>query len=736
MVFIYPMRDMNTILSRAAKRRRKRAVVSHHFSSAFEERKVLGYIRNLITSRLVRGREGNLVVICSELLGRTAIAEAVQKHAPEVARSEKFVLWADRSINEYEFACPLALTILRGEVLDRIEQRLDQLAGSPGTETTERLEKLKSTFSLSHAEMEVVIFQLLWKTAGIVSDNFNGSYSCVLDMSDLIKLRNHGDVLFGLPRNAFLSVFESGLLFHAGIIERNRSINIELADWCTDYLCGFGTRDLQSEFFMLENCEPLQVADFDVTGDELLVITGLLKGRQGRNLLLYGTPGTGKTSFVRSLAKHFGKKLFTVKVPEKDSAKERLRAVIAAVNLAGKADSIVLVDEADEILNTALLLRTTDSISKGWINTFLDNHGKKVVWISNRSAEIDPSTMRRFSFTLEFRAFDPAKRLKVLRHAVAARGIPGSYFTEEELKSLCRDYSVNAAGIVSAIEAVRIDKRTRKQTALRRIRTILRNHEKAIGGAAAARPEKTFDRYTLDGLNVSANLGSIVDAVKRHVACAEGPARSVSMLLYGMPGTGKSEFVSYLGHMLGREVLLKRASDIQSMWVGQTEKNIAEAFREARERGVVLFFDEADTFLFPRSQASHSWEKSFTNEILTQLENHRGVAIFATNDIDGLDHAALRRFGFKIRFDPLTPEGNLRFYETLLAPMLQEKTGLSAADRKRLEAMGSLTPGDFAAVRNQVSLLGAETMDHGKLIDLLENEVRYKKGIQGKIVGF
>jgi SpoVK/Ycf46/Vps4 family AAA+-type ATPase len=209
----------------------------------------------------------------------------------------------------------------------------------------------------------------------------------------------------------------------------------------------------------------------------------------------------------------------------------------------------------------------------------------------------------------------------------------------------------------------------------------------------------------------------------------------VSMLLHGMPGTGKTEFVHYLGHILKKEVILKRSSEIQSAWVGQTEKNIASSFAEGRESGGILFFDEADSFLFPRQNATHSWEKSHTNEILTQLENHRGIVVFSTNDIDGLDHAALRRFGFKIRFDPLTPEGNMLFYKNMLMPLMQDGNDLTTVQMEQLKAISNLTPGDFAVVRNQAVLLVSGPVSHEKLITDLENEVKYKKE-EKRIKGF
>jgi SpoVK/Ycf46/Vps4 family AAA+-type ATPase len=206
------------------------------------------------------------------------------------------------------------------------------------------------------------------------------------------------------------------------------------------------------------------------------------------------------------------------------------------------------------------------------------------------------------------------------------------------------------------------------------------------------------------------------------------------MLLYGMPGTGKSEFIYYLGHVLGKEVLLKRASEIQSCWVGVTEKNIAKAFVEAQERNCILFFDEADTFLFPRKSAQRSWEISFTNEILTQLESYKGIVAFATNDMEGLDHASLRRFKFKIEFSPLTPEGNMHFYNALLKGLLSGEKALTDEGVAAIKSIKNLTPGDFAVVKEQALFIEPSAITHKMMIEALANEVRYKKAT--KAIGF
>ena len=138
----------------------------------------------------------------------------------------------------------------------------------------------------------------------------------------------------------------------------------------------------------------------------------------------------------------YKKELLIVKIPEDDNHKDKLRAIHATVNLADRKRSIVLIDEADEILNTYESLFFKSKVNKGWINNFL-SHKKKIIWITNRISEIDSSTMRRFSFSLQFQKFDSKKRLKVIKYELNKIGMQ-DYFTEDDLTSLCKNYTVQA----------------------------------------------------------------------------------------------------------------------------------------------------------------------------------------------------------------------------------------------------------------------------------------------------
>jgi SpoVK/Ycf46/Vps4 family AAA+-type ATPase len=211
----------------------------------------------------------------------------------------------------------------------------------------------------------------------------------------------------------------------------------------------------------------------------------------------------------------------------------------------------------------------------------------------------------------------------------------------------------------------------------------------------------------------------------RLVGLGPGTSPALSLCLYGPPGTGKSEYVRHLARLTDRPLLLRRCSDLLSMWVGATERRIAEAFREAREEGALLLLDEADSFLRDRRRAQHSWEVTHTNELLQQLEAFPGIVACTTNLVEELDQASLRRFVFKIRFDYLTPGQVQALFDATLggAGDLDERT----ACHRRLASLARVTPGDFAAVRRRLGALGAP-LSGDRLLRELEAELALKDG--------
>jgi SpoVK/Ycf46/Vps4 family AAA+-type ATPase len=203
------------------------------------------------------------------------------------------------------------------------------------------------------------------------------------------------------------------------------------------------------------------------------------------------------------------------------------------------------------------------------------------------------------------------------------------------------------------------------------------------------------------------------------------------LCLYGPPGTGKTAFGHHLAQELDLPLLVRRASDLLGMYVGENEKNLARMFAEARQEGALLLLDEADSFLQDRGGAQRSWELTLVNEMLTQLEAFPGIFVASTNLLDSLDSAALRRFDMKVRFDYLRPEQALLLFEDLASSLALP---VDAAARARLGGLARLTPGDFAAVARQVRFQPAASA--AELAGRLRGECDLKPEGRRKAIGF
>ena len=168
----------------------------------------------------------------------------------------------------------------------------------------------------------------------------------------------------------------------------------------------------------------------------------------------------------------------------------------------------------------------------------------------------------------------------------------------------------------------------------------------------------------------------------------------------GPPGTGKSICAEAIAHALGRRLLAVRYSEVESMWVGETPKNVAELFRIASEENAVLLFDEADSIAARRStspdQSFSRESNAVVNVLLKELESFRGVVIFATNLAANFDPAFERRIRTQVLFE--VPDAAAR--ERIWRAQMHPRTPLHRdVDFQRLAEHYDVTGGD---IRNAV----------------------------------
>jgi hypothetical protein len=117
------------------------------------------------------------------------------------------------------------------------------------------------------------------------------------------------------------------------------------------------------------------------------------------------------------------------------------------------------------------------------------------------------------------------------------------------------------------------------------------------------------------------------------------------------------------------------------------------------------------------------------------MESFEGIQIFTTNRLKDLDNASLRRFNHKVEFGYLKPDGNVIFYEKLIAPLVRKSP--DGSTNKALKGLSGLTPGDFKVVRDRFAFRNERDITHNILITALQEEARLKTSHAGvKSIGF
>ena len=350
------------------------------------------------------------------------------------------------------------------------------------------------------------------------------------------------------------------------------------------------------------------------------------------NILLYGAPGTGKTSFALSLAKELGLTAYEVKQGDDDGKNMKSEARMMGIQVCNSQedpkDCMMVVDEADELLrgsSCGFSLFGFDfgggkSTEKGVMNSILDDMRLPAVWISNAPAEsMDESVRRRFDYSIRFERLNGAQRVAIWRNQVAKHGLE-ELIPEDKAEEYAAKYETSAGGISTVLVNVkRMAPEPGKVDEL--VATLMKPHCQLMGlkNGNGFLPAKD---YSLDGLNIKGKvkLENVVRAARNYLDADFGSGDAdkprMNILLFGPPGTGKTEFVKYLGKALDRKVIVLKGSDLLSKWVGESEQNIAKAFRQAEAEHAILFFDEVDGLLQDRSGASHSWEITQVNELL------------------------------------------------------------------------------------------------------------------------
>ena len=444
----------------------------------------------------------------------------------------------------------------------------------------------------------------------------------------------------------------------------------------------------------------------------------ILKKQKGVNILLYGSAGTGKTELSKVIASELNLKLYEVTYDDGDgyaNELKRIKSYCLAQNVLSAGSNLLMYDEAEDVFNTRN--EEKRQYGKAFINRSLETNELPTIWITNNIYSMDEAVVRRFNLAIELGVPNENMRAKIIKEYSV------NLIDNQLIKKLAKNEHV-APAVVSNASLVVSNLNTRdKNKAFERV---ISNTLKAQGYGEIEKDKSSDDlpsSYDPNFVNSNCNLNELMQGIKE--------SKSARVCLYGVPGTGKSAYAKFIAKSLRKPIIIKKGSDLLSMWVGGTEQNIAEAFKEAKDKKAVLVFDEVDSFLQDRSMAARSWEITQVNEMLVQMESFDGIFIATTNLIDNLDKASLRRFDLKLEFGYLLPNQALNLFKKECA-LLKVKFDEDAA--KKVSNLGLLAPGDFASVRRQAKFRPIKNGDD--FYERLEQEVALKNEEKSARIGF
>ncbi len=612
------------------------------------------------------------------------------------------------------------------------------------------IDRLSTFLGLSAAEKELLAFAVLTRTqpalttcARFVSVPYHAA--AVDAVAQVLRL-DRKEVTRALHREAVLRA--SGLV-------RVCPGGCETLDETLTLLDGLDTALLEDQddleavfkdYFKSAPAPRWAVEDFAHLREEVTLLQRLLRRAltdhtKGINILIHGETGIGKTEFVRAIASSLGVRLLEISCEQEPVENEedresrrndhRLRAYsLCQQVLTRSRECVVLFDEVEDafpVSGFSLFGAISKSgKNKGWTNQLLESNPVPAFWVSNEIHQIDPAFRRRFIYTMEFRPLPQSMRRTMLDKRF--HNLP---VTADWIARIAECPDLTPAHIEQAAKMAQLVTLDDPSEAEHVVSRIIESNLEAQGLRPLPSTLHRSDgpRYHLGHLNAGMDLEELICGVQRRL--------SARICLYGPPGSGKTAFAHYLAEQVDKPLLHKKASDLLSCWVGESEKNLARMFREARREKAVLLLDEADSFLQDRRGAQHSWEVSQVNELLVQMESYDGLFLCSTNLMDSLDQAVLRRFDLKIRFGYLKPEQSwAMFLQTLNGMGCRiDDPQLVTAIQQRLHRLSTLTPGDYATVIRQARVLG-KPFDGEQLMAVLEEECKAKAGTTKQVRGF
>ncbi|MDP8915216.1 MAG: CDC48 family AAA ATPase [Thermoproteota archaeon] len=391
-------------------------------------------------------------------------------------------------------------------------------------------------------------------------------------------------------------------------------------------------------------------------------------------ILMYGSPGCGKTLIAKALASESSANFYIINGPEivnkyYGETEARLRDIFKEAK--ETAPSIIFIDEIDAIAPkreeafgdvekrvVAQLLSLMDGMS--------DRGNVIVLGATNRPESIDPALRRpgRFDREIEIGVPNAQGRFEIL--GIHTRGMPLAQdidlqelalelngYTGADIKALCREAAMKAlrryipeidsgTGKVSpdTLRVMDIRNRDFREGMKEIIPTAMREFYVEVSRI------KWEDVGGLHNVKRILHDNLIMSIKEPENFSRMGVRAPRGALLFGPPGCGKTLIAKSLATISSANIIVVRGPEVLSKWVGESEKAIREIFRKAKSSSpCVIVFDELDSLARPRGQDDISGNERVLSQLLTEMDDSgsSGIIIIGiTSRPDLLDTSLIR----------------------------------------------------------------------------------------------
>lgn len=391
-------------------------------------------------------------------------------------------------------------------------------------------------------------------------------------------------------------------------------------------------------------------------------------------ILMYGSPGCGKTLIAKALASESSANFYIINGPEivnkyYGETEARLRDIFKEAK--ETAPSIIFIDEIDAIAPkreeafgdvekrvVAQLLSLMDGMS--------DRGNVIVLGATNRPESIDPALRRpgRFDREIEIGVPNAQGRFEIL--GIHTRGMPLAQdidlqelalelngYTGADIKALCREAAMKAlrryipeidsgTGKVSpdALRVMDIRSRDFREGMKEIIPTAMREFYVEVSRI------KWEDVGGLHNVKRVLHDNLIMSIKEPENFSRMGVKAPRGALLFGPPGCGKTLIAKSLATISSANIIVVRGPEVLSKWVGESEKAIREIFRKAKSSSpCVIVFDELDSLARPRGQDDISGNERVLSQLLTEMDDSgsSGIIIIGiTSRPDLIDTSLIR----------------------------------------------------------------------------------------------